>query len=85
MHSITHIRCEGVKNEPEWEDRHFFDEEISEWIDLPLEDYDVFTCNDCGAHANTKEGIKHHSTCVPGESEKWEAYYTKAYEEEEGI
>lgn len=84
MDNITHIRCEGVEGEPKWENRHFFDDGGREWIALPLVDYDVYTCNDCGAHANTAKDIKHHPTCKPGESEKWEAYYTKANEEEGG-
>ena len=84
MGNITHIRCEGVKGELAWEDRHLFNEGTHEWIALPFEDYDVFTCNDCGTHANTVKDIKHHPTCKPGDSEKWEAYYTKVNEEEGG-
>lgn len=44
---------------------------------------DVWQCNDCGAHADKPENVKHHDTCVPGESQKWEEFYNKANEEEE--
>lgn len=36
---------------------------------------DVCVCNDCGAHAKTKEIVKHFSNCNPGESEYWEKFY----------
>ena len=45
---------------------------------------DHWACNDCGAHAAKQKDIKHHPTCVPGESEMWEEFYTKANEDEEG-
>ena len=84
MANITHIRCKGVEGEPEWEDRHLFDEETNEWNKLPFKDYDVYTCNDCGAHSDiSPDDIKHHATCTPGDAKKWEAFYTKANEEEE--
>ena len=37
----------------------------------------VTQCLDCGDYVvNGKmEDIKHHSSCMPGESEKWEEYY----------
>ena len=35
----------------------------------------IWQCNDCGAHAATKEQVKHHDTCKPGESQKWEEFY----------
>jgi hypothetical protein len=45
---------------------------------------DIWQCNDCGAHAEGgSQLIKHHPTCQPGESKKWEDFYTKANEEEE--
>ena len=40
-------------------------------------DEDIVACNDCGAHADTKAKIVHHDTCVPGESKKWEEYYSE--------
>jgi len=36
---------------------------------------DVWQCNDCGAHAATKETVDHHTTCIPGEAQEWEDYY----------
>jgi len=38
---------------------------------------DVYSCNDCGAHADKPENVKHHDTCKPGESKKWEEYYSR--------
>lgn len=35
----------------------------------------VWQCNDCGAHADSKENVVHHKTCVAGESKKLEEYY----------
>ena len=32
----------------------------------------VWQCNDCGAHADSKENIVHHDSCTPGESKRWE-------------
>ena len=32
----------------------------------------VWQCNDCGAHADSKENVVHHGSCTPGESKKWE-------------
>lgn len=43
----------------------------------------VWSCNDCGAHATKKEDIKHHASCVPGESKKWERFYEEAAKEQE--
>ncbi len=82
MSNITHIRCRGFTeedlNDPKTQALFNLDK-------LPRKDYDVFTCNDCGAHADTEAGIKHHATCTAGESEKWIAFYQKAHEEEEDI
>ena len=41
-----------------------------------------WSCNDCGAHGTVKEQIVHHKTCEPGESKRWEKFYTEANEEE---
>ena len=35
----------------------------------------VWQCNDCGAHADSKEDVAHHESCTPGESKKWEESY----------
>ncbi len=35
----------------------------------------VWSCNDCGAHANKPKNVKHHNSCNPGESAKWQKYY----------
>jgi rubrerythrin len=37
-----------------------------------IEEAEVWTCNDCGAYAETKEKVKHYPTCKPGESKKEE-------------
>ena len=38
----------------------------------------VWQCNDCGAHAGSPRDVKHHGTCKPGESKKWEEIYENA-------
>jgi len=43
----------------------------------------IWQCNDCGAHAEGgSQCIKHHATCKPGESLRWEKHYTEANAEE---
>lgn len=42
----------------------------------------LYSCNDCGATARTKELVEHYETCTPGESDHWVQYYN---EEEEGV
>ena len=42
---------------------------------------EIQSCNDCGAHADKQENIKHHDSCKPGESKKWEKYYSEAEDE----
>lgn len=39
----------------------------------------VFQCADCGAYTNdgNPDHIKHHATCVAGESERWCKFYSK--------
>ena len=37
--------------------------------------WDVWQCNDCGAHADKPVNVKHHKTCQPGESAKWQKFY----------
>jgi len=37
----------------------------------------VIQCNDCGAHADTKENVVHHASCKPGESKVWEKLYAQ--------
>lgn len=41
---------------------------------------EVYVCDNCGAFAKRAEDIKHHDTCTPGESKKWENYYNKGKE-----
>lgn len=43
---------------------------------------DVWVCNDCGAHEQRPEAIKHHKSCQPGDSEKWKQYYAEFSEED---
>ena len=45
-------------------------------------DEKICVCNNCGAHAENEEGIKHFKTCRPGESEKWIKHYDDAADEE---
>jgi hypothetical protein len=35
----------------------------------------VWQCNDCGAYADKPDKVKHHATCKPGESARWQKYY----------
>lgn len=44
-------------------------EEVT-WIDDT-----ICVCDNCGAFADSPENIKHHRTCTPGESKKWEKFY----------
>ena len=54
------------------------DHEVT-WVDA-----DIVVCNNCGAHANKIKNIKHHPTCTPGESKKWEEFYAdQEFDEEE--
>lgn len=55
---------------------------MSEITIIDTEFGEFHTCNNCGASAPTPEEIKHHPTCTPGESKKWQDFYEKAYEEE---
>lgn len=41
-----------------------------------------WVCDDCGAHARTQHQVQHHSSCVPGSSEKWRNYYNQQEPEE---
>lgn len=39
----------------------------------------IWQCNDCGAYADGGVAcVKHHPTCIPGESEKWIEFYDNA-------
>lgn len=50
---------------------------------LVEEDYlDVWQCVDCGAYADTISQVVHHETCIPGESDRWERFYTDANRDE---
>lgn len=42
-----------------------------------IDEAEVWVCNDCGAFASKKEEVDHHTSCVPGESEKWEKIYSE--------
>ena len=45
-------------------------------VDLSQEGFsDVFQCVDCGAYADRPEDVKHHASCIPGESAHWETFY----------
>ncbi len=45
----------------------------------------VIQCNDCGAHADTKENVVHCATCVPGETKMWEKFYARANTAMDGL
>lgn len=48
------------------------------YIHLVEGDYlDIWQCNDCGAHADTVQEIKHYTACLPGELKKWQNFYEK--------
>jgi len=52
-----------------------------EYTYIDLEDEEgVWVCDNCGAHANEKENVKHHNTCKAGESKRWEKYYSEQEE-----
>lgn len=81
MSNITHIKCQGFTEEDlnDPETQALFKNDLHK---LPRKDYHVFTCNDCGAYADTEAGIEHHTTCKPGDSEEWVAFYKRAEEED---
>lgn len=31
----------------------------------------VIQCNDCGGYAESEDQVKHHKSCIPGDSERW--------------
>ncbi len=43
----------------------------------------ITVCNDCGAHAGSADAVVHHATCVPGETDKWVAYYNAHFDPDE--
>ncbi len=47
-----------------------------------LEDTGVVVCDDCGASAFTEERVKHFESCDPSCSQRWEAYYHQALDDE---
>ena len=46
-----------------------------------IDEAEVWVCDDCGAHAENKEDVKHHKSCIPGESKKWENIYGEVGDE----
>jgi len=48
----------------------------------PEADLDIWQCNNCGAHADKKEDVKHYPKCVSGDAKKWEKFYEDANEED---
>jgi len=57
------------------------------FIDIGDGDKGVYVCDNCGAFSHPAARIKHHNTCVPGESKHWENEYKKMHEEskQEGL
>lgn len=45
----------------------------------------VWTCDNCGAYSATKETVKHHTFCRPGECKRWEKFYSEANAEEKAF
>jgi rubrerythrin len=44
----------------------------------------IYTCDNCGATAESAAAIQHHPSCKPGESKFWEKFYEEAHKEEGG-
>ena len=42
---------------------------------------DICVCDNCGAYAPSKKEVKHHKTCRPGESKRWEKIYSQEEDE----
>lgn len=42
---------------------------------IPGTDSNIYVCVDCGAYADSPEGVRHFATCQLGESEKWRRFY----------
>jgi hypothetical protein len=45
------------------------------FIEIGDGDPGVYVCDNCGADATEASEIKHHATCRPGESKRWEKEY----------
>lgn len=54
-------------------------------LEVTWVDDDICVCNNCGAFADKPDNIKHHQTCKPGESERWQKLYSEQGNEEERI
>ena len=79
---IIRTECPGVTEDDDIEDRFFWDEEQQKIHDIPTEDYTVYSCINCGAHSlESSKDIKHHDGCKPGESKRWEKFYSDAFAE----
>ena len=51
---------------------------MSNYTKIDLGDNEhIHQCNDCGAYADSEEAVRHHKTCKPGESKRWEEFYGK--------
>lgn len=37
-----------------------------------------YVCNDCGAHGEVQDEIVHYPTCNPGESDRWQQWYSES-------
>jgi hypothetical protein len=82
LDEITVLKCPGVTEDDLIEDKHFWDEVTQSIHDIPTEDYTVYSCNNCGAHSlKSPKDIKHHDTCKPGDSKRWEKFYEDAFAE----
>lgn len=51
-------------------------------IEIGSGEPDVYVCDNCGSHAEEPKNIQHHATCTPGESKRWEMFYSKGNEED---
>lgn len=44
-------------------------------------DDNICVCDNCGAFADSEEKIEHYKDCKPGESKRWQKYYSETEEE----
>ena len=42
-----------------------------------IKEADIWQCDDCGAYADNKEDVNHHSSCKLNESKEWEKFYSE--------
>ena len=45
--------------------------------DVKDDGFEAWSCNDCGAYAESTDEIEHYPSCKTGESERWIKFYTE--------